>query len=178
MESNIVINLNPESQIDDTSWIHPGQASWDWWSGSLGPQGKPAFTTATMKYYVDFAAKSGFEYMLVDAGWSARRRYHQDERPRRHPRRGALCRPARTSKSGSGCTRTARPKQMDEAFPLYEKWGVAGVKIDFIERDDQAGIDFYYRAAELAARASSDGRFPRRHQAHRHRRTWPNVLGL
>ena len=41
--------------------------------------------------------------------------------------------------------------QMDEAFPLYEKWGVAGVKIDFIERDDQAGIDFYYRAAEKAA---------------------------
>jgi alpha-glucosidase len=70
IESNVITSLNPETTMKDTSWIHPGRASWDWWSGSIGPDGKPAFTTATMKYYVDFAAQSGFEYMLVDAGWS------------------------------------------------------------------------------------------------------------
>src|SRR6185437_12248775 len=72
IESNIITSLNPESEIKDTSWIHAGLTAWDWWSGSLNAQGKPAFTTENMKYYVDFAAKSGFPYMLVDAGWSAR----------------------------------------------------------------------------------------------------------
>src|SRR5262249_47752612 len=72
VESNILTSLNPESEIVDTSWIHAGRASWDWWNGSLGPDGKSAYTTENMKYYVDFAAKSGFEYMLVDAGWSER----------------------------------------------------------------------------------------------------------
>jgi alpha-glucosidase len=62
--------LNPESEIADTSWIHAGRASWDWWTGSLGPDGKRAYTTETMKCYVDFAAKSVFEYMMLDAGWS------------------------------------------------------------------------------------------------------------
>jgi len=42
IESNALTRLNPESQIKDTSWIRPGKASWDWWSGSLGPDGKPS----------------------------------------------------------------------------------------------------------------------------------------
>ena len=67
--------------------------------------------------------------------------------------------------------------QMEEAFPLYEKWGVAGLKIDFIERDDQRGIDFYYRAAREAAPPSSDARFPWSHKAERLGAHLPNVLG-
>ena len=70
VESNVITSLNPQSEIADTSWVHAGRASWDWWNGSLGPDGKRAYTTETMKYYVDFAAKSGFEYMMLDAGWS------------------------------------------------------------------------------------------------------------
>ncbi len=70
VESNVITSLNPESAIRDTSWIHAGLTAWDWWSGSLGPDGQHAYTTDTMKYYVDFAAKSGFPYMLIDAGWS------------------------------------------------------------------------------------------------------------
>ncbi|MEO7145944.1 MAG: glycoside hydrolase family 97 N-terminal domain-containing protein, partial [Bryobacteraceae bacterium] len=72
IESNVITSLNPESGIQDTSWIHAGKSSWDWWSGSIGKNGKPAFTTENMKSYVDFSAESGFPYMLVDAGWSAR----------------------------------------------------------------------------------------------------------
>ncbi len=68
----MITSLNPESEIKDTSWIHAGLTAWDWWSGSLNAEGKSAFTTETMKYYVDFAAKSRFPCMLVDAGWSSR----------------------------------------------------------------------------------------------------------
>jgi alpha-glucosidase len=71
IESNVITSLNPECAIKDTSWIHGGLTAWDWWSGSIGRDGKPAYTTETMKYYVDFAAKPGFPYMLIDAGWSA-----------------------------------------------------------------------------------------------------------
>src|SRR5678816_618309 len=52
IESNAVMNLSSPSAIANTDWIKGGKASWDWWSGSLGADGKPAFTTANMKYYV------------------------------------------------------------------------------------------------------------------------------
>lgn len=176
IESNVIRSLNPECAIKDISWIHAGLSSWDWWSGSIGPDGKPAFTTATMKYYVDFAAKSGLPYMLVDAGWSA----HNDV----------------TKMNGRvdipELVRYAAPKnvkiwiwmnyveadaQMDEAFPLYEKWGVAGLKIDFVERDDQRGIDFYYRAAQKAAEHHLMLDFHGATKPTGLERTYPNVLG-
>ncbi len=75
IESNIVLNLNPPSKIADTSWIKAGKSAWDWWSGEAAPslKVKPGMNTATMKHYIDFASASGFPYMLIDAGWEARR---------------------------------------------------------------------------------------------------------
>ena len=66
---------------------------------------------------------------------------------------------------------------MAEAFPLYEKWGVAGLKIDFIERDDQGGIDFYYRTAEAAAKHHLMVDFHGATKPSGLERTYPNVLG-
>ncbi|MEO5684808.1 MAG: glycoside hydrolase family 97 protein [Chitinophagaceae bacterium] len=147
--SNAVMSMSPATSIANTSWIKAGKASWDWWSGSLGADGKPAFTTANMQYYVDFAAASGLEYMLVDAGWSERDITKMN---------GKVDIPALVSYAAARNVKVwiwlyakAVEKQMEEAFALYEKWGVAGVKIDFVERDDQAGIDFYYRTAASAA---------------------------
>jgi alpha-glucosidase len=68
-------------------------------------------------------------------------------------------------------------RQMDEAFSLYENWGVAGVKVDFIERDDQAGIDFYYRVAEKAAQHHLMVDFHGATKPWGIERTFPNVLG-
>ena len=72
IESNLVVNLNPPSAIADTSWIKPGKTSWDWWSGSVARNVsfETGMNTATMKHYIDFSARSGFEYMLIDAGWA------------------------------------------------------------------------------------------------------------
>src|SRR6266851_1313440 len=55
IESNVITSLNPPPAIKDTSWIRAGKSAWDWWSGSVGADGKHAFTTENMKYYVDFA---------------------------------------------------------------------------------------------------------------------------
>lgn len=176
IESNVISSLNPASAVEDASWIRPGKAAWDWWSGSLGPDGKSAFTTENMKYYVDFAAKSGFEYMLVDAGWSARNditkmngRVDIPEVVRYAATKGV--------KVWIWLGAVAVEKQMAEAFPLYEKWGVAGLKIDFVERDDQGGIDFYYRVAEKAAQHHLMVDFHGSTKPTGLQRTWPNVLG-
>ena len=176
IESTVLTSLNPESAIKDASWIRAGKASWDWWSGSIGPDGKSAYNTETMNYYVDFAAKSGFEYMLVDAGWfpsgdittlngrvdiPAVVRYAKD----RHVKVWIWL----------GYDETV--KQMDDAFVLYEKWGVAGVKIDFIKRDDQEGISFYYRAAERAAQHRLMLDFHGCTKPSGLDRTYPNIMG-
>jgi len=176
IESSVITSLNPPSAIADTSWIHPGLTAWDWWSGSIGPDGNPAFTTATMKYYVDFAADSGFPYMLVDAGWSARNDITKMNGTVDIP---ALIQYAATKKVKVWIWIHHNPveAQMNEAFPLYERWGVAGIKVDFIERDDQRGIDFYYQVAEKAAQHHLMVDFHGATKPWGLERTYPNVLG-
>lgn len=176
MESNVIQSLNPESEIKDTSWIHAGRASWDWWNGSIGADGKPAYTTATMKYYVDFAAKQGLEYMLVDAGWYAKNDITKMNGRVDIPDLVQYAK-AKGVKVWIWLPYTLTTAQMDEAFPLYEKWGVAGLKIDFIERDDQIGINFYYRAAQLAAEHHLMLDFHGATKPSGLERTFPNVLG-
>ncbi|HZP61739.1 MAG TPA: glycoside hydrolase family 97 catalytic domain-containing protein, partial [Opitutaceae bacterium] len=68
-------------------------------------------------------------------------------------------------------------RQMDEAFSLYEKWGVVGIKTDFIERDDQDGIEFYYRTAEKAAQHHLMMDYHGASKPWGMERTWPNVVG-
>jgi alpha-glucosidase len=150
LESNLLYDLNPPNRLTDTSWIRGGKASWNWWVNDVDAQGNPAFTTENMKYYVDFAARSGFPYMMLDAGWSAR-----DDITRLNGKVDvpALAQYAATKhvKVWLWISATAAKRQMSEAFPLYEKWGIAGVKIDFVDRDDQEGVQFYYDAAREAA---------------------------
>lgn len=179
LESNVLTDLNPPSAIADTSWIKAGKASWDWWSGSLGPDGKGAFTTATMKYYVDFAAQSGFEYMLIDAGWSERGGNADLTKLNGRVDVPEVVRYAKAKNVRvwlwAGYADLNR--QMDQALAQFEQWGIAGVKTDFIERDDQAGIEFYYKTAELAAKHHIQMDYHGATAPWGLQRTWPNVLG-
>jgi alpha-glucosidase len=176
VESNVMTNLNPECRITDTSWIKPGKSAWNWWNGSLNKEGKSEFTTQNMKYYVDFAAEAGLEYMTVDAGWRGdditvcNNNVDVPEVVQYAQTKGV--------KIFIWVDGTHLWRQMDEAFPLYEKWGVAGVKIDFILRDDQPGIDFYYRAAEEAAKHHLLVDFHGCTKTWGLQRTYPNVLGF
>jgi len=137
---------------------------------------KPAYTTETMKYYVDFAAKSGFEYMLVDAGWSDPKDITKMNGRVDIPGLVTYAR-AKGVKVWIWLSYRGVDSQMEEAFPLYEKWGVAGMKIDFIERDDQRGIDFYYRVAQAAAEHHLMVDFHGSTKPSGLERTYPNVLG-
>jgi alpha-glucosidase len=175
IESTVLTSLNPECALSDTSWVRAGKAAWDWWSGSIGPDGKGAFTTETMKYYVDFAARVGLEYMLVDAGW-ARRDITQMNGRVDIPELVRYAAPKHV-KIWIWLPYDQTRKQMTEAFPIYERWGVAGVKIDFVERDDQEGIDFYYQAAREAAAHHLMVDFHGCTKPTGLDRTYPNVMG-
>jgi alpha-glucosidase len=176
VESTAITSLNPPPAFDDTSWIKPGKSSWDWWSGSLGPDGKRAFTTESMKSYVDFSARSGFEYMLVDAGWSPRNDITRMN--------GTVDIPELVRYAAAKNVRiwiwahwSAVDAGLNEAFPMFEKWGVAGVKIDFMSRDDQAMTEFYYRVAEEAARHHLMIDYHGSNNPTGIQRTFPNVVG-
>jgi alpha-glucosidase len=174
VESNVITDLNPPNRVADTGWIHPGKASWNWWDGDLGPDGKSAYTTENMEYYVDFAAESGFPYMMLDAGWSGsditkmRGNVDVPELVRYAAKKNVKVWIWLYSKSVAA--------QMQEAFPLYEKWGVAGVKIDFVLRNDQEGIKWYYDVAKLAAEHHLMVDFHGATQPWGIQRTYPNVL--
>ena len=187
VESNIVANLNPPSAIADTSWIKPGKTPWDWWNGSQAKGvANPGKNDETMRYYIDFSARNGFEYMLIDAGWAARRPATPGGR------RGA----ADLTRSIPAIdipmlVEYARSKgvrlwlwahfrdindQMDAALAQFERWGIAGIKIDYLDRSDQWMVDWYRTAARKAAEHHLMLDFHGAFKPDGMQRTFPNVL--
>jgi alpha-glucosidase len=191
VESNMVVNLNPPSAIGDTSWIQPGKTSWDWWNGSQAKGvAKPGMNNETMKYYIDFSARNKFEFLLVDAGWSAslptpagQAGYSQRGRLDLTKSIPAIDIPMLVEYAKSKSVRIwlwahARDMhdQMDDAFAQYEKWGIAGVKIDFMDRTDQWMVNWYRTAAKKAAEHHLMIDFHGAFKPDGMRRTYPNVL--
>ncbi len=185
IESNIVINLNPPSQIADTSWIKPGKTAWDWWSGSYaeGVDFRPGMNTGTMNHYIDFSAANRLEYMLIDAGWAARGVGPNDsgsDLTRTSPNIDMPAILAHAQEKHVGVWLWAHwndiSRQMDEAFPLFEKWGIKGVKIDFMNRDDQWMVNFYRRVVQKAAQHHLMIDFHGAYKPDGLRRTWPNLV--
>lgn len=189
IESNLLLNLNPPSAIADTSWIKPGKTAWDWWSGDVakGVSFKPGMNTATMKHYIDFAAEAGLPYMLIDEGWAvpfheadAGERVHMADITRNN---ADVDVPELVRYAAEKHVQLwlwaywgAVDRYMDEAFPLFEKWGIAGVKIDFMQRDDQWMTQWYRRVAEKAAEHHLMVDFHGAFKPDGSERTWPNVL--
>jgi alpha-glucosidase len=174
VESNLLYDLNPPNRVADTSWIHGGKAAWNWWVNDVDESGTPAYTTKNMKRYVDFSAESGFPYMMLDAGWSSSditKLNGKVDVPE-------LARYAATKhvKVWVWLYSESVMRQMKEAFPIYEKWGVAGIKIDFINRDDQQGVQFYYDVAREAAEHHLMVDFHGTRTPWGIERTYPNVL--
>ncbi|GJJ04421.1 hypothetical protein RugamoR64_49590 [Duganella rhizosphaerae] len=156
--SNLIGNLNPPP-TGDFSWVKPGKAAWDWYSGPLAGM-KPDMDS--YKRYIDFAAAAGLPYYLIDANWALgsgpqcwvalpttdiTRAAEGIDIP-------ALVRYA--AAKGVGLLLWAHwehvAPRMDEVLDTYVRWGIKGVKVDFMNRDDQDMIAFYHRIAEATAR--------------------------
>jgi len=161
IESTLITNLNPPPPPGDLSWIKPGKSAWDWWSGSLANGvANAGMNTATMKYYIDFASKMGLQYMLIDEGWSLNSGGEGNVRANADILRvvpeidmPALVKYAADRKIGLFVWVHWSPldTKMDEALALYERWGVKGIKVDFMDRDDQEMVEFYHRVMKKTA---------------------------
>ena len=146
VESDLVLNLASPSVIADTSWIKPGIASWDWWSQVTRP------STATYKDFIQFSADMGWPYTLLDAGWSSRNSITQGSPSVNMEELLAFAKEKHVRLwLWLHWTSVDRNAAYQEAFPLYEKWGIAGVKIDFMNRDDQGMVNWYEKIAKSAA---------------------------
>jgi alpha-glucosidase len=190
VESNLVVNLNPPSAIGDTAWIKPGKTPWDWWNGSQAKGvANPGKNNETMKYYIDFAARNKFEFMLIDAGWAASLPAPPGQAAPSRRRTDltksipAIDMPMLVEYAKAKNVRLwlwahfrDMNDQMDDAFGQYEKWGVAGVKIDFMDRSDQWMVNWYRTAARKAAEHHLMLDFHGAFKPDGMRRTYPNVL--
>jgi alpha-glucosidase len=178
IENNyLILDLSRPSALVDTSWIVPGKAAWDWWSGRLARNVnfESGMNTATMMHYIDFAAEHHIEYMLIDGAWSP-----FNDITKTIPE---IDMPAIMAHANSKGVKvllwalwTAVLDQGDVAFPLYEKWGVAGVKIDFMDRDDQEMVNWYEEIARKAAEHHLVVDFHGAYKPTGLRRTYPNIL--
>ncbi len=164
IESNMIANLNEPAEYADVSWIRPGLSAWDrWWSGDYGPDAgfELGMNTATMKYFVDLADEMDWEYMIVDWTWYGNVFVDGEPDPDADITtpidavdiKGIISyAEARDVKIILWVLSDHLDRQMDEALALYESWGAAGIKVDFMDCDDQDMVNWYQEVARKAAR--------------------------
>jgi alpha-glucosidase len=185
IESNLIGNLNPDPSFD-TAWIKPGKTAWDCWSGPyLPPPDKGGTDMPTIRKYIDFAGRSGFEYMMIDEGWCLNSGHGGSAPGDADVTRAKadIDMPALVAYAAKKKVRlwlwvqwSLLDRQMDAALTQYQKWGIAGIKVDFMDRNDQQMVDYYHR---LMAKAADHQLLVDMHGAYPPaglNRTWPNYL--
>lgn len=179
--NDMVYQLAAPNRIGDTEWIRPGRATWDWWNGVrlTGVDFRAGINTPTYKYHIDFAARYGIEYVLIDDGW-----YNYADKNLLHPVPdvdiAGLCR--------YGAERGVRIllwavgntllEQAEEVCAHYAALGVAGFKVDFFDAQDQAIVEDVYRLAEVTARHRLLIDFHGMYKPTGLNRTYPNVVNF
>ncbi len=169
--------LAEPSRVQDANWIRPGKVAWDWWNDRNldGVDFRAGINTPTYKYFVDFAAENGLEYIILDEGWSqtgnlmgVNSNLNMDE----------LAAYAKWKNVGLilWVTWTTIDRQFETILPNLKKWGIVGLKVDFMQRDDQEAVKFYWRMAEKCAANQLLLDFHGAHKPAGLQRTWPNVL--
>lgn len=155
LEQTFTTQLAQPNAIGDTSWVKPGFVSWEWWNGAT-PYGPDVdFVSGcnldTYKYFIDFAAKYGLEYILMDEGWAKSTLDPYTPNPDVD-----LMELIRYGKEkGVGIYLWLTWLTVENNFDLFKKfkeWGIDGVKIDFMDRSDQWMTDFYERVCREAAK--------------------------
>ena len=192
IESNLILNLNEPSSIEDTSWIKIGKSTWYWWNG---PYQEPVdfkcdLNLETMKHYIDFCASNNIAFHSVMSTVDEFPWYYQTQKgygpgpdsdvTRARPGVDMQQIVAYAKSRNVGIRLWAHWKPLSErleaAFAQYEKWGISGLMVDFLDRDDQEMVLFSERVLQVAAR----------HHLHIHfhgvwkptglQRTYPNLF--
>jgi alpha-glucosidase len=178
VESEMVYRLGaPPAGGADFSWVKPGKVAWDWYNANnlYGVDFRAGLNNDTYKYYIDFASDNGIEYIILDEGWY---------------RLGDVLEEADGFNVKELCDYGASRNvgiilwvvwktfydRIDEALAQYEKWGVKGIKVDFMQRDDQWMVNYYHEVAAKAAEHRMLVDFHGSYKPDGMERTWPNVI--
>ena len=176
--SDLVFKLSGESVLKETSWIKPGKVAWDWWNANniYGVDFRAGLNTETYKYYIDFAAKYGLEYIILDEGWSKSTTDltapAQDMDVKELIRYG--------NSKGVGVILWMLWKPLDEnlegLLDRFVEWGAKGIKVDFMQRADQYMVNYYERVARESAKRKLLVDFHGAFKPAGLHRTYPNVM--
>ena len=177
--NNLVYALAEPSKVADTSWIKPGKVAWDWWNdwGLKGVPFKAGINNDTYKYYIDFAADNGIEFVVLDEGWY-------------DPKSGDMLTVipeldlpmlvGYAKEKGVGIVLwtvfNVLDSQLEEACKKYSDMGVVGFKVDFLDRDDQTAVEMTHRLAEACARHHLTLDYHGIYKPVGLNRTYPNIL--
>lgn len=151
--NDLVFRLASPSRVQDVSWVKPGKATDEWiiTSNIFNVPFKSGINTATYKYYIDFAKRFGFERIMMDAGWS-----DNNDLFKISPAIDMEEIMAYAKSKGVGVSMWTLAltlgKQLEPALEQFGKWGVDFIMTDFINRDDQKAVQFFYKIAEACAR--------------------------
>ena len=169
--------LAKPSQLQDTSWIKPGKVAWDWWNAwnVYGVDFKAGVNTQTYKYYIDFAAKYGIPYIILDEGWYKLGNV-LDVVPEINMEE--LCAYAKEKNVGVvlWVIWNTLEDQLEKALDQYAKWGVKGIKVDFMQRSDQKLIEYFHRVSRETAKRKMLVDFHGDQKPATMTRTWPNLI--
>lgn len=176
LTSELVYLLSEPAQ-GDWSWVKPGKAMWDWWMdyNIYGVDFKAGINTATYKYLIDHASAHGYEYVLIDEGWA-----EHDCTTRLNPdvEMPAIC--AYAKEKGVGIILWTKwvnlDKEMEKVFKMVSEWGVKGLKIDFMDRNDAEMVVWYETVARMAADYKMLIEFHGAYPNEGMRRKYPNLM--
>lgn len=177
IENNMVYLLASPCALKDISWIKPGVVMFDWWGkhNIYGVDFKSGVNTETAKYFIDFCAENGFRYFLFDDGWSAKDSLLQVV-PGLNMEEVTAYAKSKGVDIMLWMVWHTLEKQWDEAFSQFELWGIKGIKVDFMNRDDQPMVMFYERVAREAAERKMIVDFHGAYKPCGLSRKYPNVL--
>jgi alpha-glucosidase len=177
LTNQIVYLLEKPSQLQDTSWIKPGKVAWDWWNANniYGVDFKSGINTQTYKYYIDFASKYGIPYIILDEGW-----YKLGNALEVVPDLNIPELTAYGKQKNVGVILWLVWKTLDDqlipALDQYEKWGIKGIKVDFMQRNDQLLVNYYYKVSRETAKRKMLVDFHGAQKPASMTRTWPNLI--
>lgn len=155
VRNEMAYNLSSPCELEDYSWVKPGQVSWEWWNGATpyGPDVNfvSGFNMDTYKYFIDFAAKYHIPYILMDEGWALDTRDPYTPNPKVNVHE--IIRYGKEKGVGVLLWLTwLTVENHFDVFKTFSDWGVAGIKIDFMDRSDQWMVNYYERVAKEAAK--------------------------
>lgn len=175
--NELVFLLSKPCQIENVSWIKPGKVAWDWWNflNIYNVDSRAGVNNDTYKYYIDFASKYGIDYVILDEGW-----YKLGDVLSQVPEINVPELVESGKEKNVGIILWTIWKSLDdkleEALKLYGKWGVKGLKIDFMQRNDQAVVNFYWKVARKAAEYKMLVDYHGAYKPSGLNRAYPNVL--